>query len=104
MTAEKARRDKELNEAIHYLEIQRITEETPRRSLETPGPHRLQEKVQRQQDLALQHKLQQQEQAEALIQATNNSTIEPPNPNQHLVDVFKQLTLVMKDNNTRGNS
>ena len=100
MTAEKARRDKELNEAIQYLEIQRLTEETPRRSLETPGPHRLQEKVQRQQDLALQHKIQQQEQAEALIQATNNSTVEPPNPNQNLVDVFKQLTLVMKDNTT----
>ena len=37
LQAEKAKRDKELQEAIHYLELQRLTQDTPRRTLETPG-------------------------------------------------------------------
>ena len=57
LQAEKARRDKELNEAIQYLEVKRLTEATPRRSLETPGPHRLHEKVQLQEDTLLQQRI-----------------------------------------------
>jgi len=100
MKAEKAKRDKELQEAIHYLELQRLTQDTPRRTLETPGPHKLQEKTPRPQDIELQQKLQLQSEAEATLQTTNNSVPITLNPNQNLVDVFKQLALVMKDNNT----
>ena len=100
MQAEKIKRDKELQEAIQYLEFQRLTEATPRRPLETPGPHKLQEKTTRPQEIELQQKLQLQSEAEAALQATNNSVPITLNPNQNLVDVFKQLALVMKDNNT----
>ncbi len=98
MQVEKAKRDKELQEALQYLEVQRLTQESPRRTLETPGPHRLHEKAPRPQDIELQHKLQQQSKAEATLQPTNTSA--PLPNNQNLIDVFKQLALVMKDNNT----
>ena len=100
MQAEKYKRDKKLQEALQYLELQRLTQATPRRTLETPGPHRLHEKAPRPQDIALQQKLEQQSQAEAALQTPNNSEPLTLNPNQNLVDVFKQLAMVMKDNNT----
>ena len=100
LQAEKARRDKELNEAIQYLEVKRLTEATPRRSLETPGPHRLHEKVQRQEDTLLQQRIEQQEQHEqTMAQQSSDAHSNPtPDPNQNLVEVFKQLTRVMKEN------
>ncbi len=98
MQAEKAKRDTELQEAIQYLELQRLTQNTPRRILETPGPHRLHEKAPRPQDIELQQKLQLQSEAEAALKTTNNSAPLLPN-NQNLIDVFKQLGIVMKDNN-----
>ena len=102
MTAEKAKRDKELNEAINYLELKRITEATPRRSLETPGPHCLQEKAPRREDLLLQQRMKQQELTEnGNPDATLPSTqTHDTDPTKHLVDVFKQLTLVMKESST----
>ena len=98
MQIEKAKRDKELDEALQYQEIQRLTQESPRRTLETPGPHRLHEKAPRLQDLELQQQLQKQSAAEAALNPTNTSA--PLPNNQNLIDVFKQLALVMKDNNT----
>ncbi len=96
MQMEKIKRDKELNEALQYLELQRLTAATPRRvTLETPGPHTMQAKTPRQQDIDLQQKIEMQTQAEAELKPT-----QPTNPDHHLVDVFKQLTQVMKESNT----
>jgi hypothetical protein len=98
MQIEKAKRDKELNEALQYQELQRLTQASPRRTLETPWPHRLHEKAPRLQDIELQHKIHLQSEAEAVLTPTNNSA--PLPNNQNLIDVFKQLALVMKENNT----
>jgi hypothetical protein len=103
MTAEKkAKRDKELNEASQYLELQRITDATPRRSLETPGPHRLKEKAPRREDLLLQQRMNQQVLTETEYPDEPSSSTLPTDtdPTKHLVDVFKQLTLVMTESST----
>ncbi len=68
--------------------------------LETPDPHRLQAKTPRLEDLLYQHKLQQQEMAENELAQQSTASKFHSDPNQNLVDVFKQLTRVMKDNNT----
>jgi hypothetical protein len=68
--------------------------------LEIPGPHRLQAKTPRPEDLLYQHKLQHQATAENELAQQNTTSQHHSDPNQNLVDVFKQLTRVMKDNNT----
>jgi hypothetical protein len=68
--------------------------------LETPGPHRLQAKTSRPEDLLYQHKLEQQETAENELAQKTTASTNNHDPNQNLVDVFKQLTRVMKENNT----
>ncbi len=86
---------------LQYVEQQKLADSSPRRSLNTPGPHKMQEKAARPDDVELQQKLQAQSHAEATLHATNTSA-DPhsSNPNQNLVDLFRQIALVMKDSNT----
>jgi hypothetical protein len=100
LQTEMQQKELEFRETLRYLETQRQT--NPRIPLETPGPHRLQAKTPRPEDLLHQQKMQQQATAEINLA---QQMIEPSTPstndlNQHLVDVFKQLTRVMRDNNT----
>jgi hypothetical protein len=60
----------------------------------------MQEKAARPEDIELQQKLQAQSYAEATLNATNTSADPHSNPNQNLVDVFRQIALVMIDCNT----
>jgi hypothetical protein len=91
-------KEKTFRETMLALEAHRHIQATI--PLETPGPHRLQAKTPRPEDLLYQQKLQQQETAENELAQHNNASNTHSDPNQHLVDVFKQLTRVMKDNNT----
>jgi hypothetical protein len=72
---------------------------TPR-AINTPGPHLLQAKPSRQEDVQLQQRIEQQALQETNIAHHESPTSSLPDPNQHLVDVFRQLTKVMKDSNT----
>jgi hypothetical protein len=85
-------KEKEFRDTLRYLDAQRM--HTPRLPIETPGPHRLQAKTPRQQEMKLQQKIDLQNQAEADLHTPANTT------DTHLVEVFKQLTQVMKENNT----
>jgi hypothetical protein len=69
------------------------------RALETPGPHRLQERGQRPEDIAYQERLQQQserEQAQQEHAEQDNATNQP----QMMLELIKQLAKAMKDTNT----
>ena len=70
---------------------------TQTRPLETPGPHRLQERAQRPEDLEYQERLRQQNTQENQQHATQ--------PDQHgndrnMLEFMKQLAKAMKDTNT----
>jgi hypothetical protein len=93
-------KEKEFRATLQYLEAQR--KGPPRITLETPGPHSLQAKSPRPEDLLNQQKLRVQATAEETLaqQTVTPSHTPTTDPNQHLVDVFKQLTRVMKDSNT----
>jgi hypothetical protein len=64
----------ELNDALQAI----LTSPVTQRALETPGPHRLQERPQRPEDIAYQERLQQQSEREQ-AQQEHSRTI-PPNP------------------------
>ncbi len=69
------------------------------RALETPGPHRLQERAQRPEDIAYQERLQQQSELEQAQQDNaphDNATNQP----QMMLELVKQLAKAMKDTNT----
>ncbi len=66
MQSEMERNHKTLQEAIQYVEIQRVADSSPHRFLNTPGPHTMQEKAARPEDIELQQKLQAQSHAEVL--------------------------------------
>ena len=91
-------KEKTFRETMMALESHRHLQATI--PLETPGPHRLQAKTPRPEDLLYQHKLQQQATAENVLAQHSPASKYHSDPNQNLVDVFKQLTRVMKDNNT----
>jgi hypothetical protein len=92
LQTEMQQKEKEFRDTLRYLGTQRM--HTPRLPIETPGPHRLQAKTPRQQEMELQQKIDLQNQAEADLHTPANTT------DTHLVEVFKQLTQVMKESNT----
>jgi hypothetical protein len=98
LQTEMQQKELEFRETLRYLETQQQT--NPRIPLETPGPHRLQAKSPRPEDLLYQKKMQQQETAEYNVAQQMTPPTSTADPNQHLVDVFRQLTRVMKDKNT----
>jgi hypothetical protein len=63
---------------------------------ETPGPHRLQQKPERPQDLAFRQKIVQHRQAENITDKTMDTT---PTPTDSMMSIFKSLTKVLQDNN-----
>jgi hypothetical protein len=62
---------------------------------ETPGPHRLQPKPERPEDIAYRAKLEEQESAEKAMGQQEKS----PDSQEALLSVFQSLTKVLKDNN-----
>jgi hypothetical protein len=91
-------KEKTFRETILALEIHRnLQAQIP---LETPGPHRLQAKTPRPEDLLYQQKIQQQETAENKLAKQTTASTNNSDPSQNLVDVFKQLTRVVKENST----
>jgi len=75
---------------------------TPNVPTETPGPHRLQPKAERPEDLAYKTKQaeqQQAEQAQAAQTEAHTDNLTAASPEQALLNVFSSLTQVLKDNN-----
>jgi hypothetical protein len=92
------KKDTEYRDTLRYLQSQRAASRGP---LETPGPHRLQELNPRPQEIELENKIEQQVMAEKELLPEDTQA---ENPNQHLVDVFKQLAKVMKDTNNSSDT
>ncbi len=76
-----------------------LTSPVIQRALETSGPHRLQARAQRPEDIAYQERLQQQSERE---QAQQEHAQQDPSTNQSqmMLDLVKQLAKAMKDTNT----
>ncbi len=68
------------------------------RPIETPGPHRLQARAQRPEDIAYQERLN--EQSEREQQQNAHTSPDTPTPPQMMLDLVTQLAKAMKDNNT----
>jgi hypothetical protein len=87
------------NVALHDTLQATLNSPVLQRALETPGPHRLQERAQRPEDIAYQERLQQQserEQAQQEHAQQDNVTNQP----QMMLELEKQLAKAMKDTNT----
>ncbi len=69
---------------------------TPSAPTETPGPHRLQLKVERPEDGAYRAKLEEQKSAE---KAMGEQDEKFATPDKDMLTIFQSLTKVMKDNN-----
>jgi hypothetical protein len=65
---------------------------------ETPGPHRLQQKADRPEDVAYKNLQEEQQQAEQQ-QAEAQQHTGPDSPEKALMSVFQSLTKVLSDNN-----
>ena len=63
---------------------------------ETPGPHRLQLKPERPEDVAYRAKIEEQKNAEA---AMGQQESPPDTPDKAMMNIFQALTKVLKDNN-----
>ena len=63
---------------------------------ETPGPHRLQLKPERPEDVAYRAKIEEQKNAEA---AMGQQESPPDSPDKAMMNIFQALTKVLKDNN-----
>jgi hypothetical protein len=98
LQTEMKQKELEFRETLRYLETQQ--QANPRVTFETSGPHSLQAKPPRPEDLLYQQKLQDQQTAVNKIAQEMNATTSTVDPNQHLVDVFKQITRDMKENKT----
>ncbi len=72
---------------------------TLRRTLETPGPHRLQPRPERPADITYREQQKQQEEAE---KDQANTTVS--SSQDEIVNVFKSLTKVLSDNNKQLHS
>jgi hypothetical protein len=82
----------ELNDTLQAT----LTSPATQRALETPGPHRLQERAQQPEDIAYQERLQQQSERERAHQEhSQHETTQP----QMMLDLVKQLAKAMKDTN-----
>ena len=86
-------------QAVDLNDTLQATRTSPatQRALETPGPHRLQERAQRPEDIAYQERLQQQSERE---QAQQEHSQQETNQPQMMLDLVKQLAKAMKDTNT----
>ena len=78
----------EINDLLHAT----LNSPGPTRPLETPGPHRLQERAQRPEDIEYQNKLRQQ--------TTQENQQHAAQPDHNLLKFMKQLAKAMKDTNT----
>ena len=85
-----------------YAQMKRAVSPDPRLPIETPGPHRLQPRPERPEDLAFKQKLRAQEQAEQATEATTPTTAD--SQQDAIMNVFKSLTKVLSDNNKHLNS
>jgi hypothetical protein len=68
---------------------------THRRTTEIPGPHRLQERAPRPEDLEYQDKLEFQKEQEE-----DDQQHKPPNQTNLVLDIVQQLAKAMRDNTT----
>ena len=85
-----------------YAQKQKITLPAPRIPVETPGPHRLQPRPERPEDVTYRQQQQQQQQAE---QAQHTETTSQSSSSEaDIVNVFKSLTKVLSDNNKQLHS
>ncbi len=83
----------ELNELLQAT----LNSPAPTRPRETPGPHRLQARAQRPEDIAYQERLHEQSEGEQDQNAhTSHDTQQPP---PMMLDLVKQLAKAMKDTN-----
>jgi hypothetical protein len=85
-----------------YAQKQQITSPAPRITVETPGPHRLQPRPERPEDITYRQQQQQQQQAEQAKQATTQP--QSRSSEAYIVNVFKSLTKVLSDNNKQLHS
>jgi hypothetical protein len=67
---------------------------TDRASVKTPGPHRLQPRAPRPEDIKFRDKLQQQREVESNQQAQQNPA------NNNALDIVQQLTKAVRETNT----
>jgi hypothetical protein len=68
---------------------------TPSAPTETPGPHRLQLKPERPEDIAYRAKIEEQKSAEKVMGEDDDKLANPGN----MLTIFQALTKVLKDNN-----
>jgi hypothetical protein len=73
-----------------------LTPSLPPVPTETPGPHRLQLKPERPEDVAYRAKIEEQKNAEA---AMGQQESQPDTPEKAMLNIFQALTKVLKDNN-----
>jgi hypothetical protein len=78
----------ELNELLHAT----LNSPAPTRLLETPGPHGLQERAQRPEDIEYQERLRNQ--------TTQEHQQHAAQPDPHMLEFMKQLAKAVKDTNT----
>jgi len=91
----------EFSIAIHDAHTQNIKAReqiphTPSAPTKTPGPHRLQIKPDRPEDVAYRAKIEEQMSAE---KAMGNDADQTNNPEKAMLTIFQSLTKVLKDNN-----
>jgi len=86
--------DAHIENLRHAATISR-TPSAPPALTETPGPHRLQLKPERPEDVAYRAKLEEQKSAEKAM-GTQDETVDP---DKDMLTIFKSLTKVLKDNN-----
>ena len=95
----------EFSIAIHEAHTQNIQQGAqipltpslpPVPTVETPGPHRLQLKPERPEDVAYRAKIEEQKNAEAVMEQGESP---PDTPEKEMMNIFQALTKVLKDNN-----